>query len=476
MVVKELLPKLTKGWRNEWYIDKAKIPHEDDYPETNSEFSTKYEKPEVFEAVKSMLDETREENPNIPVIFTDDLPAMNGKSDSVEYGSFLGVYNLDAPTGELTLASPKKVNKYTDSAVVLHYNETTKEWENVEDVQIIGGYVYAKFDSLSPVAVCTIRKKVYKDGPFVVAQGVPITITENKDDPDKIDITDAFGQVTTWPSTSMILGGTYNKPMDDDGETLVVMESGKVAGIYGGCFNNTDQPITVKKSKIVMNGGTAGMFLGGSILKVHTDEIDVSVNGGKISNVGGGSISYWDNSTGDCNTSTPDENSAATVESSRVVVTGGDIDLVYVAGTSGYMYHKNAYGKIMGGKIGYVLAGSNGITDNYEVEIEGGTIGIAQSVNRGTVHKAHFEVSGAETVIDKFFLGGDATDATVNGKVEDVTAVIESGTHNLYAGTTEGRTITAADSIIKEVKVSTDAKITYMEGFESEFVTVIKAL
>ena len=473
MVIKELLPKLTKGWRNEWYIDKAKIPHEDDYPDTNSEFSTKYEKPEVFQAVKEMLNETKEENPDIPTIFTEELPAVAGKSDSVEYGNFLGVYNLDAPVNEYTLASPKKVNKYTDSAVVLHFNEETKEWENVEDVQIIGGYVYAKFKSLSPVAVCTIRKKGYSEGGFVIAQGVPITITENAENANKIDITDAFGQVTTWPSNSSILGGTYNKPMDDDGETLITVESGKVDNIYAGCFNNTDQKVSVKKSKVVVNGGTIGMLLGGSVLKVHTDAIEVSVNGGKITNASGGSISYWDTSTGDCNTSTPDANSAATVDGSNIVVTNGDIELVYVAGTSGYMYHKAAHGKIMGGNIGYVLAGSNGICDDYSVEIEGGHIGIAQSVNRGTVKKAHFDVSGS-AVIDHFFLGGDATDTTVTGKVEQITAEISGGKHNLYAGTTGGAKITAADGIIKEVAIASGADITYMEGFDTEFAAVIK--
>lgn len=472
MVIKELLPKLTKGWRNEWYIDKAKIPHEDDYPDTNSEFSTKYEDPEVFQAVKEMLDETKEENPDIPAIFTEELPAVAGKSDSVEYGNFLGVYNLDAPVNEYTLASPKKVNKYTDSAVVLHFNEETKQWENVDDVKIIGGYVYAKFKSLSPVAVCTIRKKVYSEGGFVIAQGVPITITANAEDVNKIDITDAFGQVSTWPSNSSILGGTYNKPMDDDGETLITVESGKVANIYGGCFNTSDANVEVKKSKVVMNGGTVGMLLGGSVFKVHTDAIEVSVNGGKVENVGGGSVSYWDKTTGDCNTSTPDVNSPATVDHSRVVITDGDIELVYVAGTSGYMYHKTAYGKIMGGNIGYVLAGSNGVCDDYSVEIEGGHIGIAQSVNRGTVKKAHFDVSGA--TIDHFFLGGDATDKTVTGKVEAITAEISGGKHNLYAGTTGGNKITAADNIIKEVSIASDVDMTYMEGFDTEFGAVIK--
>lgn len=67
----------------------------------------------------------------------------------------------------------------------------------------------------------------------------------------------------------------------------------------------------------------------------------------------------------------------------------------------------------------YVTAGgSNGYTGNCTVKINGGSIYLYQSVNRGTIESAHVELSSGS--IDKFYVGGETEDSTVTGVIDTV--------------------------------------------------------
>lgn len=69
-------------------------------------------------------------------------------------------------------------------------------------------------------------------------------------------------------------------------------------------------------------------------------------------------------------------------------------------------------------EIGWLTAGgSNGMTRNAVIEMNGGKVTVAQSTNRGIVHKARFILN--DGVIDKLYFGGETEDASVNGIIEE---------------------------------------------------------
>ena len=69
-------------------------------------------------------------------------------------------------------------------------------------------------------------------------------------------------------------------------------------------------------------------------------------------------------------------------------------------------------------EIGWLTAGgSNGMTRNAVVVMNGGSVKVAQSTNRGVVFKARFVLN--DGVVNKLYFGGETEDATVNGIIED---------------------------------------------------------
>ena len=73
-----------------------------------------------------------------------------GKS-KVKDAEVLGVFDVKADVaGEVKFENANI--KAGDKILVLHYNATTKEWENVTK-EVGNGYVIAKFNSFSPVAI-----------------------------------------------------------------------------------------------------------------------------------------------------------------------------------------------------------------------------------------------------------------------------------------------------------------------------------
>lgn len=469
MDMKERLPKLIPGYIvRYWYLNQETenvIP--DDIPDTSSVFSTEY-KTEVEKAAAEALVAELEAGSS-SVFVESELPA------NAEYGEFLGVYEVEANLNELTLASPVKVAPYTESAVVKHYNDETETWENVNDVQIIDGYVYAVFTDLSPVSVMTIRRKVYmsEDGKYFVANGLPITISAGSVE-GEVSITDVFGNVHTVSSEAIVVGGTYNEAGIVE-ETSVNMEGGIIDGIVAGSVNFTEEQAFVKKTNVIVADGilTAGVR-GGGYGRCRVDESNVAFNGGKAYYVAGGGVSSAASLGGDVNAGVADENSPAYTMDTNLVVNGGEIEYLYGGGTSGYQYAKEVSVKITGGKMISICPASNGIVDNLIIDIEAGEIEKVYATNRGIVKVASWDVSGG--VIQNLYLGGDHTDSTITGEIGEVSAVISGGTVNVFAGASKAVKIVPADGIIKEVKVAEAAAITYMENFDTEFADVIKTV
>lgn len=469
MIPKRYRPKLFQGWTmRAWYLknkNASELP-----PESSSVFNEEYATETESNAVEVLLTGISDGS---QTVFTEEvLPVVEG----VEYSEFLGVYDVTADTGVRTLASPTKItDKYVDGAIVMHYNSETDTWEKVEDVEIVDGYVWATFESLSPVAVYVYRRKMYTkeahNRSFLVANGLPVTITSSETE-GKVVVTDVLGNSIECDSNISIVGGTLDENSVLE-ETNVVLESGTVKDIIGGSVNYKGEQACVEHVIVTINGGTVTNIVDAGIHKVRVYESDITINDGTVKYVSSGIMSS-DSVQGDCNNGVANLESPAYVLDACIVVNGGNVGFVYSGGNSGFGYIKESSCIINNGTFEYVLGPSNGIVEKLNITITDGTFNIVQSVNRGLVKEVLFDISGG--TIDKFFLGGDATDTTVNGKVETVNAMITGGVMNLYPGTNAGVSITPTDNIIKNVKVNNGVEVTYMENFQTDFASIIEVV
>lgn len=128
------------------------------------------------------------------------------------------------------------------------------------------------------------------------------------------------------------------------------------------------------------------------------------------------------------------QNSKNCTENVNLTINGGTLNspslnygLVY-GGGEGYAYVGTVKMTIKGGDLSksYVTAGgSNGYTKSSTVQINGGAIGIYQSVNRGTIDSVKLTVNGGN--IKNLYIGGETGDAGVTGTVNQVKAYLLNG-------------------------------------------------
>ena len=226
---------------------------------------------------------------------------------------------------------------------------------------------------------------------YFFANGVEITIDETKD--GKTIITDIKGNEWIVDSETSVIGGMHN----DD---------------------------TPAETKIVMNGGQVRNIIGGGLHKSNTTKATIIINDGKIGNVSGGG---YQGLTASCTDGCTSKNYSGEAidahcrtESAYVEINGGTFKysdksygLVY-GGGCGISYTGTSTLKITDGDmtVAYVTGGgSNGITKSVNMEITGGEIGIAQSINRGIVNSADVEITGGE-IENLYVCGEDFPDVT----------------------------------------------------------------
>ena len=77
-------------------------------------------------------------------------------------------------------------------------------------------------------------------------------------------------------------------------------------------------------------------------------------------------------------------------------------------------------------EIGWLTAGgANGMTRNAEIVLNGGSVKVAQSTNRGIVYKAKFVLN--DGVVDKLYFGGETEDTSVDGLIEKAFVELNGG-------------------------------------------------
>ena len=96
-------------------------------------------------------------------------------------------------------------------------------------------------------------------------------------------------------------------------------------------------------------------------------------------------------------------------------------------------------------EIGWLTAGgANGMTRNAEIVLNGGSVKVAQSTNRGIVYKARLVLN--DGTVNKLYFGGETEDASVNGLIEDAFIELNGGIVKQFNfGTNNGIEMTAED-------------------------------
>ena len=121
-------------------------------------------------------------------------------------------------------------------------------------------------------------------------------------------------------------------------------------------------------------------------------------------------------------------------------------------------------------QIGWLTAGgANGMTRNAVVVMNGGKIQVAQSTNRGIVHKARFVMN--DGVVDKLYFGGETEDTTVNGIIEDGRIELNGGVIKSFNFGTNNGIEMAAEEIKGSIRdcVVNDGDISMLEQFAHMF-------
>lgn len=453
-----------------------------DYPEDSGvEFSTRYDSEETRVAVLEMEESLGTEES----VVADALP------EDTYVSSYLGTYNVSLVDEEgnetetledgRILLSPVRVESSdaVSGVVALHYNEETSEWENIEDAGIVDGFVYGTVESLSPIAVFTIRRDLevkedylWKGLIGVYANGNPVKVCMN-DNNEGVIINKITGKSYVITSTDTVLfGGTSDgTPLES---TSISVEPGEYPklSIKAGSQSPTVQT-SVKSVNLVMNSAKVASISGSSGC-VHTDEVNFTINDCEYSWMGAGeSITYLKSGNVDANKGYTPENvntlaAPFWIKKVNVVLNNVKTTLGYVGPNTGMTFTKEVVAEINGGEIEYLLmCASNGHTESVVATINGVKGNIFQTNNRGIVDSVKASVKDSD--ISSLFVAGDNTDATVTGLTKLINLDIGNGKYTLIPGTQSGVEMTAdvAAETVGKVKYSRTADMSFADNTKS---------
>ena len=191
-------------------------------------------------------------------------------------------------------------------------------------------------------------------------------------------------------------------------QTNILVRDVKIKGVVGGCYfegmvGHVDMELENAEFVSVMGGGWCGASVNGKATRMNiADDVNIKATNCKISST------LFGGSQGN-----------------------GVVDDVRM--------------ELNNCEIGWLTAGgSNGMTRDAVVIMNGGSVKVAQSTNRGVVHKARFILN--DGVVNKLYFGGETEDATVNGLIEDGFVELNGGTVKQFCfGTDNGIELLAED-------------------------------
>ena len=265
----------------------------------------------------------------------------------------------------------------------------------------------------------------YPTSKFLFACGQPMTVEPNvghKYDAEKPE--DAVAFVYRWAE------GFESIVVEKE-----VAEKVYLVGGYGHEHVNVKRPIP-QTNMLVRNVKIKGL-VGGSYFEGMVGHVNmVAENCEFVSVMGAG----W------CGAAV---NGQATrinvVDDINIKMTNCKISSTFFGGAQGNGVADDVHVEFNNCEIGWLTAGgSNGMTRNAEVVMNGGSVKVAQSTNRGIVHKARFIMN--DGVVNKLYFGGETEDSTVNGLIEDGFVELNGGVVKQFNfGTNNGVEMVAED-------------------------------
>ena len=265
----------------------------------------------------------------------------------------------------------------------------------------------------------------YPTSKFLFACGQPMTVEPNvghKYDDEKPE--DAVAFVYRWAE------GFESIVVEKE-----VAEKVYLVGGYGHEHVNVKRPIP-QTNMLVRNVKIKGL-VGGSYFEGMVGHVNmVAENCEFVSVMGAG----W------CGAAV---NGQATrinvVDDINIKMTNCKISSTFFGGAQGNGVADDVHVEFNNCEIGWLTAGgANGMTRNAEIVMNGGSVKVAQSTNRGIVHKARFIMN--DGVVNKLYFGGETEDSTVNGLIEDGFVELNGGVVKQFNfGTNNGVKMVAED-------------------------------
>lgn len=468
--MEKYLPKIWRG-RIKKYWDKT-LPGF--IPASKSKFSLKFDTEEEKEAVEEFEAALGTEES----VVTELLP------EGMFMSGYLGVYDVKGPRDELILLSPEKVDS-KDNFMVLHYEN--EEWQVVEDVQLIDGYIWGTVPSfvdgeasgmtedeeeLSPVAVVFYKKDIevvqldYFKDKVGVANGNPVQIIMN-DNNEVVARSLASGKEInlTEEEAMTFFGGTSDNIDLDTTSVSVDRVNCSALRVYAGSIyydENYDNTYVKEANVTVTNSHVGGISCSYGMVRTELFNMTVENSIAMFTASGQTTISKL-NKDANISLQRISMASASWVKKAIHNISNSEVQWLYTGGSSGYSYTVDAECNISNTNItgGISAGGSNGKSDNVVFNIDNVVAPNYSNVNRGIIGNTKTKIKSSK--IDEVAVFG-GSDEDINGTITgNISIDMNDGIYTIIAGKNGGEAVTDA-SQVEFVKVSRAADYTISDA------------
>ena len=409
-------------------------------------------------------------------LFTEDSEILALLPEGTFIKDYVGTYDVsyegEVPEeGVRTLLSPESVEGL---GKVSAFHFVDNAWELVEDAEVVDGFVYGTLTSFSPIAIVVSRKEIHtvenipvvsgSYSKFVVCEGNNVQIKEN-DNNLPVVINTATGVEIELDVKTLVVGGAIDESIDSTNVTVIGITSGneylgKV--ISGSVFLNKEgECITLGEANLNVIDSDMGTVTG-SYGAVRTNKVNFNLKNSTFPWIGAGE--------GYAGANTPPASFAFTAWAKEVNMNIENCTsaLLYCGSNNEYFYTDKSVATVTGGHFDYIAPSSNDGMNNYILNAYDVDIDVYQSTNRGNIANAVAKFENC--TVDKLFIGGDATDSSVDGTTgKQRVDINKGGTYTILPGTEAGVAITAedVDRIVDCIKVTRYAKITIADDFKA---------
>ena len=234
-----------------------------------------------------------------------------------------------------------------------------------------------------------------------------------------------------------------------------VFPDGSKINVCGGGISITT-PLYFPHTKITVNSGSVANIQGGNEAGGIVDTAEIIINGGIVKNVNGAGAAWCDYYR---------KMFPNTVYNVKMTINGGIVQSCVYGGGVGAdsNVETNVELNINDGAFYYVtIGGSNGNTNAGTLNMNGGTIQILQSTNRGSVKDAVYNIKNG--TIEKAYLGGE-TASDVSGTLNSMQCNISGGSiTNLYLGTDGSTAKSSTEEYVERKLDISKVTGTYVDG------------